>query len=65
MHRLKKENPDKQFYPVSDLTVCPNMKKITLEKVFASLKENKFEVTLPAEIIERASRSIKAMLAIK
>ena len=65
LHRLKKENPDKQFYPVSDLAVCPNMKRITLEKVLLSLKENKYEVTLPKDIIARASRSIKAMLAIK
>jgi quinolinate synthase len=65
IHRLKKENPDKQFYPVSDLAVCPNMKRITLEKVLSSLKENKYEVTLPADIIKKAARSIKAMLAIK
>jgi len=65
IHRLQKENPDKKFYPVSDSIICPNMKKITLEKVLAALKENKHEVILSEDIIRRAKKSIQAMLDIK
>lgn len=62
LHPLRKENPGKTFYPVTDLAVCPNMKYITLAKVAQALEEMKFEVTLPANIIERAKRSLTNMI---
>jgi quinolinate synthase len=65
IHRLEKDNPDKVFYPVSDLAVCPNMKKITLEKVLWSLENNKWEITITDEIANKARRSIEKMLNIK
>ncbi len=33
LHRLRKENPGKAFYPVSERMVCPNMKKTTLDNL--------------------------------
>ena len=65
LHRLRKENPGKAFYPVSERIVCPNMKKTTLENLAASLREMKTEVTVPTEIAVRAKRAIDAMLAVK
>jgi quinolinate synthase len=62
LHRLKKENPGKFFYPVSERAVCPNMKLTTLEKVLWSLEEMQYEVTVPPEIIEKAKRSLQIML---
>jgi len=62
LHRLRKENPDKIFYPASDRAVCDNMKKITLEKVLWSLEEMKYEVKVEGEIKERARKAIKRML---
>src|SRR4030065_235466 len=38
IYRLRKENPDKTFIPVSEQAVCPNMKLITLEKVLWALE---------------------------
>ena len=38
LYSLKKENLNKNFYPVTDLSECPNMKKTTIEKVFDVLK---------------------------
>jgi quinolinate synthase len=64
IHRLKKENPDKYFYPATEMTVCPNMKKITLEKVLWSLEDFTYEVTVPPDIMERARLSIERMLQI-
>ncbi len=44
MHRLMKENPDKKFYPASEAAECPNMKKITLEKILWSLESMQHEI---------------------
>jgi len=65
LHRLRKENPGKAFYPVSDSLICPNMKKTTLESLRDSLREMKTRVTVPPEIAAPAARAINAMLAIK
>lgn len=62
IYRLKKENPDKQFYPVTKLAVCPNMKKNTLHKVLASLQEMKHIIKVEGQIANRARKSIEKML---
>jgi quinolinate synthase len=62
LHRLKKENPDKSFYPASEYAVCPNMKLTTLENVVRALEEMRHEVTVPADIITRAKKSLQIML---
>ena len=64
LHRLQKENPGKAFYPLLEQAVCPNMKKITLEKVLWSLRDMQTVVAVPEAIAVRARRSIDAMLAI-
>ena len=63
LHRLRKENPDKVFYPLSEAAVCPNMKKNTVEKVLWSLEEMQHEVRVPEETRVRALRAIEAMVA--
>ncbi len=62
LHRLQKDFPDKRFYPVTTLASCPNMKKITLDKVLRSLEEGKEEVTVHEETAAKALKSIEAML---
>jgi quinolinate synthase len=64
LHRLKKENPGKTFIPVSKKAVCPNMKKITLEKILESLETLKPEIKVPEDIRVRARRAVDRMLAI-
>lgn len=64
LHRLQKENPDKQFFPLLESAVCPNMKKTTLEKVLWSLRENETLVRVAEPIASRARKSIEAMLAV-
>lgn len=64
LHRMKKENPDKEFYPASKLAVCPNMKRINLEKVLWSLEDMLHRITVPPEIAARARLSIDRMLEI-
>jgi len=62
LHRLKKENPDKTFYRVSDLAVCPNMKRTTLEKVLWALEEMTFAIEVAPEIMARARGCITRMM---
>ena len=64
LHRLAQENPAKTFFPLLEQAVCPNMKKITLEKVLWSLRDMQTVIAVPADIARRARRSIEAMLAI-
>ena len=65
LHRLRKENPDKTFYPVSDRVTCPNMKKTTLENLAECLREMKTVVTVPEPVASRARRAVDAMLAVR
>ncbi len=65
IHRLKQENPDKEFLPLAPPVLCPNMKKITLESVAAALENHQFEVKLPPELLERARLPIERMLSLK
>ncbi len=64
IYRLKKENPGKTFIPASEKAVCPNMKRITLEKVLWALQEMQFQVTVPEEIRLRAKTAVDRMLEI-
>jgi len=65
LHRLRRENPEKKFYPASAQAVCSDMKKITLEKILRSLQFGTGEITLSNQIIQRAKRSIQRMLEYK
>ena len=62
--RLKKENPDKNFYPARDQALCSNMKKTDLKKVLRSLEEMVHEVDIPLEISRKARGAIEKMVAI-
>lgn len=62
LHRLKRENPEKKFYPASDRAICPNMKKITLEKVLQSLEEGKCEIDVPTEVRKKAKVCLDKMI---
>jgi quinolinate synthase len=64
IHRMQKENPQKRFHPAADKAICPNMKKITLEKVLWSLEDMTHEITVPQEIMKKAKLSIDRMLKI-
>jgi quinolinate synthase len=64
LHSLKKRYPDKKFYPASDKAICPNMKKITLEKVLWSLQDMQYIISVKQEIRDKACRSLDRMLEV-
>ncbi len=64
LYRMRKQNPEKEFIPMSDSAVCKYMKMITLDKVYASLKEEKYEVGVPRNVAQKAQLAIERMLAI-
>ena len=64
IHSLKKENPQKDFYPVTSRAICPNMKRITLEKILWSLEDMQYKITIPPEIAKKAKNALERMVAI-
>jgi quinolinate synthase len=64
MYRLRKENPEKKFYPLRKDMICPNMKKTRLTSVLLALREMKHVIKVPEEIRVRAQRSLDRMLKI-
>jgi len=64
LHRMKKENPNKEFIPISENAICKYMKMITLEKVHRSLTDMVYEVKVPEETAAKAKLAIERMLTI-
>ena len=64
LYRLKKENPDKEFFLATEHLVCPSRKLTTLGWVAHSLEAMVYKVEVPAEIAEKAKRALDRMLAV-
>jgi quinolinate synthase len=65
MHRLRKDNPGKQFILAYKDAVCPNMKLNTLERLYTALKEEKHVVTVPEPVAKRARKALEKMFELK
>ena len=63
IYRLRKEFPEKAFYGLKPLVLCPNMKKIGLDDVLECLKGNGHEIQLSDEILTSALEPVERMLA--
>jgi len=64
LHRLRKENPSKAFYPATASAICPNMKRIDIEKVLWCLETMQHEVRVSEEIRIRARRALDGMMKV-
>jgi quinolinate synthase len=62
-YRLKKENPYKNFYSLKT-AICPNMKKITIEKVLNSLNNLEPKINISEDIMEKAKKPLERMMMI-
>jgi len=63
-HPLKKNNPNKKFFPASENMICRNMKLITLEKVLYSLQNLEPRITVPEEIRKKSLKALNRMIEI-
>ena len=64
IHALKKQNPEAEFVPASERAVCPNMKKITLDKLIGSLEDMQYKITVPDRIRIEARKALDRMVGI-
>jgi quinolinate synthase len=64
LHRLIRECPTKQCYPLSSAAICRNMKKTDLNKIRNALISLQPRITVPEEIAYRARCAIERMLAV-
>ena len=64
LYRMKQQNPEKTFVPASDKAECQYMKMITLDKVYDSLVNEKYQVKVPKNIALKARLAIDRMLSI-
>jgi len=64
LHRLKKENPEKEFIPGNPNALCPNMKLTTLEKILWALEDMEYKITVDEEIRLKALNAIERMVRV-
>jgi quinolinate synthase len=62
IYRLKKENPDKEFYSLGSPKVCRDMKKITLQGLRDALERERYEIKLKEEVMQKARLSLERMI---
>lgn len=62
--RLRRENPEKEFYSLGSARICYNMKKTTLRDILNSLKTETPEIKLDPIVIDKARHPLEEMLKI-
>lgn len=60
--RLKRDFPEKEFYPVKNNIVCPNMKMTSLNDILNVLENETNEIHVDKEIAQKAITCIDRML---
>lgn len=61
-YELELKNPDKKFYSVGHRQFCPNMKKVSMEKVLHALQTLEPTVEITEERRSRAAKPLQKML---
>lgn len=61
IHQLKVDNPDKEFI-FDELSICPDMKKITLDSIVSALENLSPEVNVDEQLSKRALKPLEKML---
>ncbi len=64
LHQLSALYPQKRFYLAAEHLICPDMKKISLEKILDTLKNLQPAVEVPADITYGARRALVNMIKI-
>ena len=61
MYELKQKNPHKRFYTAEQDQICPDMKRITLEKIKQCLETMAPEVEVNVDLGRQALKALEAM----
>ncbi len=61
IYRMAREAPGKDYIPAAEDAVCEYMKLTTLEKVYRSLRDEIYVVSVPRDLAERARLAIERM----
>lgn len=64
LHRLRRENPTKRFFPANEHAVCAFMKVTTLPKVLAALEHMQHRITVDPETSAKARLAIERMVSV-
>ena len=60
--KIKELVPNKELHTIMDVQVCPNMKKVTLEKILDVLENEINEVILNDDFMQKALSPLEKML---
>lgn len=61
----KLENWNKEFILIDENIICPSMKMNTLDDIYRTLDEEKFEITIDEAVATKAKECIEKMLLLK
>ena len=68
LHQLKQRFPDREFVAADGCIGCrlhcPYMKVTSLQDLYFSLAEERFEILLEDDVIEGARRALERMMAV-
>ncbi|MFA7116337.1 MAG: quinolinate synthase NadA [Bacteroidales bacterium] len=62
LHKLQKDNPNKQFVMACEGLICKGMKLSTLKALYMALKEERYEVKISKELTARAVQPVQKMM---
>ena len=57
---LAAEAPETEF--VRPCNLCPHMKRISLENILEALRDERYEITVPADVAVKARRAVQRMI---
>lgn len=64
LYRMRRENPEKEFYLIAPGLTCPNMKKTTLKSIVETMEKQRNIIHVEEDIRLRAKSAIDRMLNI-
>jgi quinolinate synthase len=62
--RLRRDYPEKEFIPVKNNIICPNMKMTSLEDILEVLEKEANEIFVDEEVAKKAVTCIDRMLEV-
>ncbi len=65
LYGLRKNNPDKIFYPLRKDMICPNMKRTSLNSVLHAFETMTYKIKVHEDIRIPAKRALDRMLEVK